>query len=79
MSQLYSDLERAYRKIAELEAENTRLNSQLNQAILGPGDLALHRLDQAEARISELGGRTARDGRLASTLSSLRDELTCHE
>jgi flagellar biosynthesis chaperone FliJ len=34
VGKLQSDLERAYRKIAALEAENTRLNSELNQALL---------------------------------------------
>lgn len=37
--------------------------------------LARLRLSQATARITELGGRAAKDGRLASILSSLGDEL----
>ena len=44
----------------------------VNQA---PSD-ALHRLNQAEERIRELGGRTAKDGKLASILGCLRDTLT---
>jgi hypothetical protein len=32
--QMASDLERAYRKLAKLEAENTDLNSQVNQLLL---------------------------------------------
>jgi hypothetical protein len=39
------------------------------------GSDALSRLGQAEHRIRELGGRAAKDGQLAATLSALRDEL----
>jgi hypothetical protein len=39
-------------------------------------EYARMRLEQAQRRIAELGGRAAKDGQLASILSALGDELS---